>query len=81
METVEKETKGENSEKGKVNKNEILDNTQSISSVSQEISASAEELSASTQEVTAVTINFLEYADKLKGLANELSKLIEIFKI
>jgi len=63
------------------NKNEILDNTQSISSVSQEISASTEELSASTQEVTAVTSNFLEYADKLKGLANELSKLIEIFKI
>lgn len=63
------------------NKNEILDNTQSISSVSQEISASTEELSASTQEVTAVTSNFLEYADKLKGLASELSKLIEIFKI
>jgi hypothetical protein len=58
----------------KLRKNEILENTQNISAVSEEISASTQEVSASTEEITATTANFVEYAEQLKNISNQLQK-------
>jgi len=62
-------------------KNEILENTQNISAVSEEISASTQEVSASAEEITATTASFVEYAEKLKEISNQLKKLISNFQI
>jgi methyl-accepting chemotaxis protein len=65
----------------KSRKNEILENTQNISAVSEEISASTQEVSASTEEITATTASFVEYAEQLKNISDQLEKIISSFQI
>lgn len=63
------------------NKENVLNEIESISSVSEQVAASAQEVSASAEEVTATMEEFKAHSKNLENLANQLDSEIKKFTL
>ena len=59
----------------------VVDVVQNLTAIAEENAAGTQETSASTTEVAAIVQNMAEQATSLKGVASEMEKSVNVFKM